>query len=108
MKVPMTTLLCGLALTGCSTTSPSTPSSKPNQQVVNAVTICGAGLSSSQTASIAAKMSKNLSEGINVSAGIEDLVVGAFMASAKVTEERAVELHDQYTKCVDNYLDKVN
>jgi hypothetical protein len=73
-----------------------------SDDVLAAVTECNAGSSSTVSASLNAKVAKNIRDGVEFDANLKDQLRGEFLnnIAAKVSEANAVELYRIYAKCL--------
>jgi len=78
---------------GCSTV-------QPTSTISNRISLCNAGAKISLSGNLEAKMQKNSTLGLALSAGVESDLKGYFLNHAQVTGDSAVELYREYLNCI--------
>ncbi|MEW8105067.1 MAG: hypothetical protein AB2801_08640 [Candidatus Thiodiazotropha endolucinida] len=90
--------LTSLIVVGC-TSSPSKSS-----DITNAVTACSAGSTVKISTNLSAKIEENIKNGLNLDAGIENSLKGAFFENRQVSEKNEVDLYNKYVQCLEKRL----
>lgn len=94
---------CLLLLASCVSGNNGGPTNTPavSQTTMDAIAACGAGVGNALSASLVAKLSKNLEQDSSLSAELRQELRAAYFKGADATNATANTAYEKYLGCID-------